>query len=225
MMPEYIVSVAIKDASIETINLRGFCRVDFTFIAASLEEAAEEATKAYAKLGHIGYIRTADEEAKSRSPEKRRQLEEVAFYQPHSRNEEIYTYVVCSRCRAYSTHQQVWCGKCGSKLIQQKGRASELEKEGFEDGYSLVWYKQGGFFEVSVRLKSEVSVNLEDGSLEQLGLVMCRVPLGIKALRRREAVEKGSKYGEVYYCSFNRGDDRFKFFGIMIDEPKEPNAA
>ena len=217
-MPEYVVSISVKDANIEAINLRGFCRLDFIIAAASSEEAAEEATKIYEKIGRVGYIRTTDEEAKNRSPEKRRQLEEIAFYQPRLRNEEIYTYVICGRCRAYSTHQQVWCGKCGSKLIQRKARASELEKEGFEDGYSLVWYKKGGFFEVSVRLKSNVSVNLEDGSLKHLGVAACRVPLGIKALRRREAVEKASKYGEVYHCSFRRGDDDYKFFGIMVED-------
>jgi ribosomal protein L40E len=215
MMPEYIeydIVVRLDDANIEALNLRGLCRVELSVTATS----EEEATKCVSKYGHVGAAYRVDE-VRGLSEENKKQLVKVAFYRPSSRNEEIYTYVICNRCMAYSTHQQVWCGKCGSKLVARKGRASEFEKEGYEDGYSLVWYKKcekDGFFEVSIKLKSNVSINLANDKVEPLGIVVCRVSLGIKTLRRHTAVEIASKYGEVYHCRYNRGDE--KFFGIIL---------
>jgi DNA-directed RNA polymerase subunit RPC12/RpoP len=215
---EYDVVVRLNDANIESLNLRGFCRVELSVTAAS----EEEATKCFSKYGYVGTVCRADE-VRGLSEEEKKQLAEVAFYRPHSRNEEIYTYYICEKCKSYMTHQNVWCSQCGSKYVAKKGRASEFEKDGYEDAGSLFWYrkcKECGFFEVSVKLKSKVSVNLEGGKVEPLGIVTCRVPLGIKSPTRHKAVEIGAKFGEVYYCSYNRGDGYFKFFGIMIDEPR-----
>jgi DNA-directed RNA polymerase subunit RPC12/RpoP len=221
-MPEYIeyaVAVRLTDANIEALGLRGFCRVELAVVATS----EEEATKLCSKYGHVGAVYGPDDEERGLSEEKKKQLVEVAFYRPSSRNEEIYTYYICEKCKSYMTHQNVWCSQCGSKYVAKKGRASEFEKDGYEDACSLFWYrkcKECGFFEVSVKLKSKVSINLEGGKLDQLGLVTCRVWLGIKAPTRHKAVEIGAKFGEVYHCSYNRGDGNDKFFGIMIDEPQ-----
>lgn len=215
---EYTVVVRLKDANIESLGLRGTFMVELSVTAASKEEA----TNLCSKYGRV--VTTYDPgEEHGLSEEKKKQLVATAFYYPHSRNEEIYTCYICDRCKSYMTHQNVWCSQCGSKYIAKKGRASEFEKDGYEDAGSLFWYrkcKDNGFFEVSVTLQSKVSINLEDGTLEPLGLVAIRLWLGLKAPTRHKAVEAGAKFGEVYHCSFNRGDT--KFSGIMIDTPIDP---
>jgi len=214
---EYTVTVSLKDANIEALGLRGFCRVDLAVTATSEEEARELCSK----HGYVGSLSVySPDEKRGPSEETKKELVATAFYRPCSRNEEIYTYYLCDRCKSYMTHQNVWCSQCGSKYVARKGRATEFEKEGYEDAGSLFWYRKCrdcGFFEVSVRLKSKVIINLEDGKTESLGLVACRVCLGMKAPNRHKAVEAGAKFGEVYHCSFNRGDDGHKFFGIMVD--------
>jgi DNA-directed RNA polymerase subunit RPC12/RpoP len=217
-MPEYAVAIRLTDANIEALGLRGFCRVELAVIATS----EEEAEKLCSKYGYVGAVYGPDDAERGPSEEKKKQLVEMAFYRSNERNEEIYTYYICERCKSYMTHQNVWCSQCGSKYIAKKGRASEFEKDGYEDAGSLFWYrkcKERGFFEVSVKLKSNVSVNLEDGKLD-LGFVVCRLCLGIKTSTRHKAVEIGAKFGEVYHCDYNRGDGDYKFFGIMIDTPR-----
>jgi ribosomal protein L40E len=212
-MKDFILTVYIKDATVEALNLRGFIRVEIPVKAESHEKAFEIDPI----FGKVGSVHEPGEFEPSK--ERKKQQLETAFYHPHTRNEEIYTYFICERCKSYMTHQTVWCRKCGSKYVARKGRASEFEKDGYEDAASLFWYKKcekDGFFEVSVKLESGISVNIEGGKLESLGVMKCRVPLGIKAQTRHKAVEIGAKYGEVYACNYNRGDD--KFFGIMLDE-------
>jgi DNA-directed RNA polymerase subunit RPC12/RpoP len=222
-MSQYTVIVRLKDANIESLGLRGTFLVELAVTATSKEEA----TNLCSKYGRVASAYDHGEE-RGLSQERKKQLVAVAFYRPNSRNEEIYTYYICEKCKSYMTHQNVWCSQCGSKYIAKKGRASEFEKDGYEDAYSLFWYqkcKEHSFFEVSVELKSNVSINLEDGKLDPLGLVTCRLWLGIKAPTRHKAVETGAKFGEVYHCSYNRGDDGRKFFGIMIGTPQEPTVA